>query len=587
MKPLIVTALLVFPWLHAPAKDVRDVPRSLVAKIADPELRKMTLKVLRDNPVDFSEQARRNLVAKGERFDRARLEITGVWASDDSNRFDAKLFDAQIRPSYTAIVPEPGALNPAAGVPQMPVNVMNDLADFVRSAKGEMTDRTKSVLADYRDLEVNELVAHSWGCEVVYAAILNGYLRPPKKLIVVGVPDDDFAKWEMLAARTGTEVHWARATNDRVASNAGSKLAHKSTPEELAAQWDKLCSGPNRAAICGAHGRAQGKATREDVGRIPEVAGHDRTEYYAILKKKGVLKGSPLDLRRSETAVRNAEITRLQKAALEDATQKARLLLDHAREEKLQATRRAYDNRVKAIMAEMARRSCANPGSVSQEELDLLPELHVPAQESSIPAGLDGRSVMVYLSLGPGVNATSIRDLSIPIEPIKVQAQRPGPKAVQPVPPSPFALALPRLQAFAIQSCRAPGSVEPVVLDINDSFFKANGGFDWIINSSIEYYRVGLSGCSLQLYDKLIEQIKNRTYGAVVTSDWVRRMVAPYSPPPPMNAGSPPGEGRRTTGGGETTPAPPPPKAHNSEGTALQQLREIERRKRWHLPPRP
>jgi hypothetical protein len=289
-----------------------------------------------------------------------------------------------------------------------------------------------------------------------------------------------------------------------------------------------------------------------------------------------------------EAKARNAEITRLQKSALESATQKAHLLVDQAHQEKLQAARRDYDNRVKAIMAEMARRSCANPGSVSQAELDLLPELYVDAIESAIPGGLDSCSLMVYLSLGPGVNAESIRKKSQPVAPIQVQAQPASPKTARPTPPSPFARALPKLRAFAIEACRAPDSTVPIVLNINDSFYKAEGGTDWVLNSSIEYYRSGLSGCSLQLYDKLIELIRNRTYGAMVTSDWVRKMVAPYTPPSqPLNAGSPGGVSRYPIGGGETIATSPPARSHDTEGKALQQLREIERRKRWHLPPRP
>ena len=69
------------------------------------------------------------------------------------------------------------------------------LEEMHAAMRGEMTDRSKQTFAAYKDKDINELVAHSWGSEAVYAAILNGELRPPKKLIVVGVPDDNLEKW--------------------------------------------------------------------------------------------------------------------------------------------------------------------------------------------------------------------------------------------------------------------------------------------------------------------------------------------------------------------------------------------------------
>ncbi len=589
MRFALIASLSILPHAYLLAKEALGAPTRMVSKIADPELRKMTLKVLRESPVDFAELARRNLVAKGELFDFTRLEIQGVGARDDSNRFDPKLFDAQIKPSHTAAGEDPGVMTSILSATGLPVDYLKDISEFQKAAKGEMTDRTKLVLSGLQDKEINELVAHSWGCEIVYAAIINGFLRPPKKLFVAGVPDDNFAKWQTLAARTGTQVYWVRATNDAVAIDAGAKIATWNTPEELDTLWNQICSGPNRSMICSPHGRVSATATRVKVGRISGFTGHGRAEYYALLKKAGVLSGSPLDLRRSERAARNAEIDKLQKAALEDATQKARLLLDQAHQERMKVSRQKYDEKVRAIMADMARRSCANPGSVTQVELDLLPELSEPVYNNPYPKGLDDCSLQVYLNLGPTARAEEIRRLSTPVVPIKIKALPPDPVAARPIPPSPFELALPQLRSFALEACRSPESAQPVYLNINDSFYKGIRGNEGLITLCIESSRRGLSGCSLKLYDELVAMVRNGTYGKVGTRDWIRTTVASYSPTPPTGTpiSSPRADRDRGLGGESSSSQPPSSKAHNTEGKALQQLREIERRRRWNLPPRP
>src|ERR1017187_3278518 len=64
-----------------------------------------------------------------------------------------------------------------------------DLITAIRERNGVLSDRGKEVLQPLVGKEVNQIVCHSWGTQIVYNAILSGYIKPPKLLIVLGAPD--------------------------------------------------------------------------------------------------------------------------------------------------------------------------------------------------------------------------------------------------------------------------------------------------------------------------------------------------------------------------------------------------------------
>lgn len=249
MKVALVALILSFPSASARSGEVQDRHGRIAGRLyeLDPEVRAMTEKVLRKMNTDYEGMAKMGLRAKGERFDHARIEVTGVASNDDTNRMDPNLFDGQIKPSFSAIenmTPMERAAYQVAKLidPARVGDTFPDIAEYAKAAAGITTPRARLKLKAYRDAEINELIAHSWGTELVYAAILNGEIRPPKKLIVVGVPDNDKAKWEMLAVYTGTEVHWVRADNDIVAQDGATRIASKVTTD-FGARWKSLCGG--------------------------------------------------------------------------------------------------------------------------------------------------------------------------------------------------------------------------------------------------------------------------------------------------------------------------------------------------------
>lgn len=125
---------------------------------------------------------------------------------------------------------------------------------------------------------------------------------------------------------------------------------------------------------------------------------------------------------------------------------------------------RDHDQRLKNTYIALAQRSCANPGSVSQAELDGLPKPYGTDVMNTTPHGLGECDGMVYSMLSMGASAEEIRGMSSPVVP--VAAQPPSlPQAVQPIQempiarqpaPSPFSSAFPQMKEFALEACRAP-----------------------------------------------------------------------------------------------------------------------------------
>ncbi len=590
MRRVLFAVLLAVPV----GARAQDVSAKLASKIANPELREMTERVLREMNVDYGAMADQGLAAKGEKFDHLRLEVTGVMSHDDTNRVAPGVFDKFAKPSFSAKEKKGvgGIIGDVIRRGLDPAGVGTsgeDISDFAKAARGEMTPRTRDILSPYKGKEINEIVAHSWGCEVVYAAILNGELRPPKKLIIVGVPDDDLEKWRLLASRTGTEVHWVRAPNDAVAIDAGAKLSKYSSKKvDFAAQWDARCSGPKKETFCNAHNRPAAAFVQETIGRIPGLTGHDRAEYYALLSGT-VLKGKISDLQGAGKAVKAAEVLKVQKAALETAQLAAKDLVVLAREQ-VKIAQLDHDERLMDAYLALAKRCCETPGSVSQSEFDALPQpYNAQFYLTRIPHTLGDCILNVFGKIGGSFVpvADEIEQLAAtyaPATPVAVQG-RPVPVKVEAMPPSPFESAIPLLRGFAVAACISPQTAYPAYLNLDEAFYKSLSGRRAEIERLIEYHAMGLSGCARRFYGDLVAMVLNGTYAKVGEPNWIANTVASYSPQPsqtPRYVPPPPPSG----GGGETVSPPPPEVVHDPDGEALEQLREIERRKRWGLPPR-
>lgn len=294
---------------------------------------------------DYRAEAAKRLRRRGELFDIQRMEITGVDSNDDSARTDTKLFDRQVKPSFTS---DQGA-NPLtafagtvarAGLGLAIPGLLNsrdlvglDLIEVRAAMRGELTTRGKRVLEEYKNKEMNEIVAHSWGTELIYAAILNGYIKPPKRLFVTGVPDDNYDKWALLAEKTGTQLYFVRADNDHVA-NTGVRLNKLfASSIDFAARWGSFCRDTATRMNCPAHDRAPKEPIKVDIGPLPDVSGHERFGYYNALKSKSLLTRGIEDLRRDGTVAIESESEIVKQDEWNDSYAEAQRLVKNAQAE--------------------------------------------------------------------------------------------------------------------------------------------------------------------------------------------------------------------------------------------------------------
>jgi len=526
---MFAIVLLCMSAIAAPAANDVDRNEELVTRMKerDPEVRAKTLEVLREMNVDYQALAMGRLKEDGEIFYRARIEVDGVNANNNTAKIDPSLFDEPpIQPSHSAQDASPGVINklkrlfghtPAA-------DAILDIADYRSASNGEMTKRTRAVFADWKNREINEVVAHSWGCEAVYAAIVNGYMLPPKKLILTGVPDNNFEKWRLLAEKTGTRVLWVRAENDKVAAELGTRIGNNKSWAEWNLDWGYYCIPERRSAFCNAHGRPASTATKVSIGNLPSAGGHNRDEYYAVLREKGYIVGTPLDLRRAESAKKVAEIATVEKIAVDTAHREALKLVDQARAQALIA-RRDHDERLKNTYIDLARRFCATHGGVSQAELDALPKPYGRIVYDD-PPGLQGYEAIIYFAISRGVKADAlIYQIPVPIHaiPPPVQAVRPRRDLF---PKTPFSSSLSDLKNIAVRACSTTGHIA-----VDEHLFNPGNPYSFSRDYDdriISELSANLGDCSRPLFNKLVEMIR-AGQGAAVTSQWLRDRANDYS----------------------------------------------------------
>jgi len=242
----------------------------------------------------FESTARENLQKNGVLYDFQRVEIKGIWSKEDTADHLPGVFDKQIEPSHindkddSTLLPTPKWL-------QTIVNYSADLYELQKDANQHITETAARTVQELQGKEVNEIVAHSWGTEILYNAILEGKIAPPRKIIVAGMPDRDLDKWTALSKYTGTQVviytdsHDPAAGAARLAGNmrqsasisagveygiydSGEILLRNHLPD-FEAQWQTAC----RQHACNPHGRvAENPIIRDDY----TGATHNRLAYY-------------------------------------------------------------------------------------------------------------------------------------------------------------------------------------------------------------------------------------------------------------------------------------------------------------------
>jgi hypothetical protein len=200
-----------------------------------------------DTPEDLKTAAAKDLKKKNLiPIDYYRVEVNGVATHDVTSDKIPGMFDKQLRMSYMNSPAVSGEINQTV---HDGFRWLRDLGSAVHDMNGEPTMHAKDVLWDLQRKNISELIAHSWATEAIYAAIISGYILPPKKLILVGIPEENEEQWRMLARYTGIEVHVVGFSTDKV-QVSGNTVNYFATglprdPKKLEKLWHDRCAKRN------------------------------------------------------------------------------------------------------------------------------------------------------------------------------------------------------------------------------------------------------------------------------------------------------------------------------------------------------
>lgn len=260
----------------------------------------------------YTNQAKVNLGKTQVLYNLQRVEIKGILArnsaDNDTNSSLGPMFDLQIAPTHLGTRPEnrPTWMQPS--------NVVADFRQLSKDAHNQLSSAAEEAVKQLEGKEVSEIVAHSWGTEIVYNAILAGKILAPRRLIVAGMPDRDLEKWKALSKFTGTEVVVYPDSSDPAAGAArilggaieraeiagqmaensiryGHQDVDRPDPVKLFEhQWTNACAQREKDNVCNRHQR---KAP-EPVFRDDYQGGtHNRLEYYQAMQDRGDLPMPP------------------------------------------------------------------------------------------------------------------------------------------------------------------------------------------------------------------------------------------------------------------------------------------------------
>jgi hypothetical protein len=265
---------------------------------------------------EFENRAITNLRRRNEYFDIQRVEISGIIATDDTEKFAPGMFNLSLKPAHnniSATPPDPNEnvfkklwRNFSKGTD----NDVKDIRDLLIDKSGRLTPRAREILEPLMDknIHVNQIVAHSWGAVLLNNAIREGLINPPENIILVGVPDGDYSKWALLAQFTGTNVtiydnNWDAARKFSAAHDffenmdvAGSDTDYNNGNIDRGwvewARTHKRLHG--QTAIFNAY-------TGYTLPGFKNTAGHGREMYYATLKQLHILKETAAQLAQDQT----------------------------------------------------------------------------------------------------------------------------------------------------------------------------------------------------------------------------------------------------------------------------------------------
>lgn len=276
------------------------------------------------------------------------------------------------------------------------------------------------------------------------------------------------------------------------------------TPAERTA-FEKMLAGdgPKPGLIREHHDKAKAERLKGKVsmgiwgsGEPPQIKPRSKTEYAALLEESKDFDSKLI----SEAQA---------------------LAADKARQ--IEIAHRDHDERLRNAKVDLARRSCSDPGSVTQAELDALQEPYDKNFMAMPPEGVGYCVARAFGQAYKGGSSDTLREVSLPL--VALQPRAAEPPAVPATPVNLFYYNLHRLQAYAARAC---GTADLVPL--NTDMTRPRQGFEFDRDSEdrrIAQLIQGAGTCEDQLFRKLIELIR-AGQGDRITAKWVRDTAANY-----------------------------------------------------------
>lgn len=332
-----------------------------------------------------------------------RVELDGIIATDPTPSRLAKFFDGpHLQPAHNSadkLPPETSnnskswwerAFEWVANESHHQENNARDIRDLLDDKTGHLTERGLETLQPIRgeNITVNEIVAHSWGAVLLHNAILEGAVKPPKRIIVVGVPDGDVRKWRMLADATGTDVVIVQNRNDHAVGtagmmddlndmdiNGGEKRFNDGRIADRWRAWKRNhpdLSVPRRGDL---------KSWTVDLPKEGNRTGHARFHYFDALIAERVIDKTADEMLQDENRrvdQRAAELREQQIRGMADAIRQSRQIQEDiaknnrraAPPERLPQALPVIDRYWQArALSSLSRKVCVDPSSLTQDDM--------------------------------------------------------------------------------------------------------------------------------------------------------------------------------------------------------------------------
>lgn len=273
-------------------------------------------------------------------------------------------------------------------------------------------------------------------------------------------------------------------------------------------------------------------------GGIFGFTDEQEVEEYAYLETN-------LKKRRIQAATERAEVTRrsglpIDEFSVASLPSDAISRLANAARRQVKISQAAHDERLRNDLIDIARRSCALPGIISQSELNDLQNPHSPlfSSDAPPPADLaDCAPAYEYLLNGgrdwdrlSSLARKQIVPIRIPPFVRVVPAEALPPVRVVPATPKiPFSSSLSQLRNYAVATCGTTGPVPLNQQMVTPGYpFAFDPGGDNAIASQLSE---NLGVCERQLFQLLIDFIRAGK-GALITPHWAQDAAARFRPSP-------------------------------------------------------